>query len=399
MSDSMDIAVASKAIIFVDPFYGHFSLGIQKEFSNKVPTAGAGVLNINPIIYINEKFWGTLSNDHKIGLLMHELLHIVLFHVINGQSLSDRECYNIAADMCVNQLFNKKYLPDGAVTIESFPDLQLPPNLSAEEYYQILQQKGSQSQDYKDLVDAMRNKLPTVCGHETWPGGDEAEDGNGEGYSAEQVGELLRRQIEHQIKETVEDHMNNDIGRIPGYLRDFVRSLYNKSKPAVNWKSVVRSFKSFCDKQEIKFTRQRINKRFPDMEAIFSKRLKRLLVGIDVSGSIDIKILNMFFDQIDHIKRTGTEIDVAEWDTRVHRVYKYDRHTFKNGYQMTGGGGTCAIDMMNYFNKSKLYNGLICFTDGYIGGEWTSRSKPTLWVVVPNGAVEFSYPGKKIRMN
>lgn len=399
MNDDIDIALAAKALIFIDPFYGYFSLGVQKEFSDIVPTAGAGFININPVIYFNEGFWNKLNGDQRIGLLMHELQHIIEFHIINRDAYADKALYNIAADISINQRIPTKNMPPNGVHLTSFPELNLPPHLSADEYYDLLEKGKENSPKLQSLVDAINMGKPTVCSHDTWDG-DEDSDGEGESTGkSEALKELIKRQVEHQLKEVYEEYLNKDPGRLPGYLRDFVRNLYNKAKPITDWKRVVRSFKSFCDKQEIKFTRQRINKRFPDNDAIFLKRVRKLLVGIDVSGSISIDILNKFFDQIDHIKKTGVEIDIAEWDTIVHRTYKYDKKKFGANFQMGGGGGTSAEDMMRYFNASRTHNGLICFTDGYIGGQWKKRSKPVLWVVTQDGTEGFDYVGKKIKMN
>ena len=406
MNDDIDIALAAKSLIFIDPFYGYFSLGVQKEFSDIVPTAGAGFININPVIYFNEKFWNNLSGDHRIGLLMHELQHIIEFHIINRDSYADKELYNVAADISINQRIPAKNLPPNGVYLNSFPELNLPPHLSADEYYTLLEKSQQNSPKLQSLLSAMKDGKQTVCSHETWDGdGDDDGNGDADGGSKSGVGrseavkELIKRQVEHQLKEVFEEYMGKDPGKIPGHLRDFIRNLYNKVKPVTDWKRVVRAFKSFCDKQEIKFTRQRINKRFPDNDAIFLKRVRKLLVGIDVSGSISPDILNKFFDQIDHIQRTGVEIDIAEWDVTVHRTYKYNKKSFNANFQMGGGGGTSAEDMIRYFNASRYHNGLICFTDGFIGGRWQNRSKPVLWVVTKDGTLNFDYIGKKIQMN
>lgn len=400
MNDDIDIALAAKSLIFIDPFYGYFSLGVQKEFSNIIQTAGAGFININPVIYFNENFWNSLNGDQRIGLLMHELQHIIEFHIINRDAYEDKELYNIAADISINQRIPAKNMPPNGVHLSSFPELNLPPHLSADEYYNLLQQNKQSSPKLNRLLNAMKEGKQTVCSHPLWDDANENGDGeDGQQVRSEAIKELIKRQVEHQLKDVYEEYMNKDIGRIPGHLRDFIRNLYNKAKPVTDWRRVVRAFKSFCDKQEIKFTRQRINKRFPDNDAIFLKRVRKLLVGIDVSGSINIEILNKFFDQIDHIRRTGVEIDIAEWDVVVHRTYKYNKKTFNGNFQMGGGGGTSAEDMVRYFNASRTHNGLICFTDGVIGGQWKSKSKPILWVVTKDGNLNFDYVGKKILMN
>ena len=71
------------SLIFTEPFYGLFLIGINKQYSERIPTAGVskhGIgmqLTINPRVLIHE-----LSEDHRFGLIKHELLHIAFGHLL-----------------------------------------------------------------------------------------------------------------------------------------------------------------------------------------------------------------------------------------------------------------------------------------------------------------------------
>jgi predicted metal-dependent peptidase len=93
------------------PFYGLLLLNLQKEFSEKVPTAGVGLQGINYKLYINPTFWQSLNDKERKGLIIHELMHIAFFHLNDYKHLKDRELANIAKDIEINQKIDKEYLP------------------------------------------------------------------------------------------------------------------------------------------------------------------------------------------------------------------------------------------------------------------------------------------------
>lgn len=90
---------ASKELMWKEPFYGFFLLMLNKVWDNKaVPTAGVSKNGINYQLAINEDFWTSLSEAHRIGLLKHELLHIAYFHLSMYFNFPDKRMANVAMD-------------------------------------------------------------------------------------------------------------------------------------------------------------------------------------------------------------------------------------------------------------------------------------------------------------
>lgn len=391
----MDLASATKNLIIRDPFFGHFALGVEKNYSDRLDTAGVTLDGINTAILFNPTFWASLNDKQKIGLLQHELGHIVMFHIINYSQYPDPKLFNIAADICINQHIENDYLPTKeALLPSSFPELNLPPFLDAAEYYKLLENQEDKCPNLAKMMQQMADGISIVCSHETW---EEICNEHGENASGH-LKELVRAQIAHQIKENYENHLNKDPGRIPGYLREFVIGLYTKHEKITDWREVVRAFKSFCEKQKIRFTRNRLNTRFPDNEAITLQRKQKMLVGIDTSGSISDFDLATFFGQIQHIHKCGTEVEVIEWDCGVQDKYPFNQNLCFKNKKVKGGGGTDPTEVVAEFNKNPNYYGLVMFTDGYVGGGWDKKSKPILWIVTVGGSDGFAFPGKKFVM-
>ena len=67
------LAKASKDLMLKEPFYGIFLIMLNKIWTNLVPTAGVGKNNISYQLFLNEKFWESLPDPQRQGLLKHEL--------------------------------------------------------------------------------------------------------------------------------------------------------------------------------------------------------------------------------------------------------------------------------------------------------------------------------------
>lgn len=448
----MDLSQAVKQLLFRDPFYGHIAIGLIRNFSDIVPTACAAIEGINIALYFNENFWNSINDKQKIGLLQHELGHVCMFHLTYVKDYEDKNLFNIAADITINQYIDSDYLPPKACLPTSFPEVELEPFRDTRYYYDTMkkyldnlpkcscqmsapmncddkssngnqggscdndknkdggdsksddqqsdEQNGEQQSNsncscksrLKALKDYMDQGGKASCSHDLW------EDANGKPVS-DTVRELVKAQISHQIKEVYEEQLNKNPGCIPGHLRDIVKSLYMKSDPVVDWKAVLRQFKSYCDKQIIAFTKNRPNKRFPEFDAVTLRQKRKMLVGLDVSGSICPKTLVEFFTQVGHMARHGVEIDICEWDYGIQRIYEFDpRNPWKSG-KVKGGGGTDPTEVVSFLNKSRNHNALIMMTDGYIGGSWVKPTKPILWLITNSGSEQFSFPGKKVKVN
>ncbi len=74
MDRQQSLSKIAKELMLKEPFYGFFLINLNKVWdARKVPTAGVSKNNINYQLAINPEFWESLSDDHKLGLLKHEL--------------------------------------------------------------------------------------------------------------------------------------------------------------------------------------------------------------------------------------------------------------------------------------------------------------------------------------
>ena len=115
----------SKTLMFSEPFYGLFLIGLNKVYRTDIPTAGVSKNGIGVQLAVNPEFFMSLNDKHQIGLLKHELIHIAFGHLTMRDRFENKKIFNVAADIEINQYINKDYLPEGGLTLESFPELTL----------------------------------------------------------------------------------------------------------------------------------------------------------------------------------------------------------------------------------------------------------------------------------
>jgi len=374
------ISDIGKLLMIKSPFYGFFMLNLQKSFSESLPTAGVAKDGINIKLLINPTFWESLSNDHKLGLFLHEVLHICFFHLTTRSYYADKKLFNIAADISLNQYIQKDWLPDGALLPSTYPELNLELKEGTKYYYQELQKNLNSNEP----CDALMNLYDTDI-HPTWKEFDEL-------TSSEK--ELIKNQIDHVLKETVKQ-TERSRGNIPGELKDYISSLFTPKQSFFDWKSYLR--RTLCSSKEYytKKNRRMNSLRFPDFAGIKTLPKQNILVAIDTSGSINKDDLKEFYNEIYHIYKTGTTVTIVEADTKITNKYNF-KGKF-NDY-ITGRGGTDFTEVIKYYNTNRnLYTNLVYFTDGH-GSTDIKPFKRMLWVICSTGTKEKTLPSNIIKI-
>jgi len=364
-----DVSRIGKQLIIKEPFYGIFLSTLNKVVRTDLDTAGVSKSNINYQLAINPEFWSSLDSDNKkIGLLKHELLHIAFNHLLERDDFLNHQLHNIAADIEINQYINPQYYPVDSILLPStFPELNLPLKAGTKKYYELLQQAYNQN-----LSETLNNLMEGDDFHMTW---EEFEK------LSEADKKLIKSQIDHQIRNIAESNKNQ--GFIPSELKDYIDSLFEITPPSYDWKAYFRRFFSSGIKVYTKKTRRKLNKRFIENPALKIKTKQNILVGIDTSGSVSKDDLIEFFNEIHHMHKSGVSITIAEGDANIKNVYEYKGKTPE---YVQGRGGTDMNPFIEYFNKNKQYTNLIILTDGFIGSNVIKTFKPTLMVLCSKGA-------------
>jgi|TARA_R100000081_G_scaffold92213_1_gene73364 predicted metal-dependent peptidase len=380
------VAKATKTLIFSEPLYGLFLIGINKKYSIRIPTAGVSKNNIGVQLTINPEFFTDLSLDHRLGLIKHELLHIAFGHLVLRSKYADKKLFNIAADLEINQYIRTDRLPDGGLLLSSFPELNLKAKAGTKYYYDKLleaQQDGT-SPTLDSLMSQMQGDTP-YC-HTTW------DDFNN---MSEADKKLLQKQIEHQLKEAAEQTIKK-CGNIPGELKNLIDRILNVEPPKFDWKGYLKRFVGNSSIVYTKKLRRKYNKRYSANPGLKIKFKNHILVGVDTSGSVNNDELKEFFCELVHMHKTGHKITVAQCDTQLHSIKEFNPN---RDWEIHGRGGTSFQPVIDHYNERKgRYTALIYLTDGeaYSPDDCPNNA---LWVHSSNCRINEELPGKKIQLN
>ena len=150
-------------------------------------------------------------------------------------------------------------------------------------------------------------------------------------------------------------------GSIPGNLAEILTS---SLKAKINWHNIFAGFRASIISSKRKLTRMRPNRRtgFENMGSVRRFDTK-LLVAVDVSGSISTESLQYFYGVINSAFRYGFEsIDVIQFDHGVRAVQSLKKVV--KDIAILGRGGTSFQEPIDYAHENG-YDGLVMLTDGY----------------------------------
>jgi len=128
-----------------DPYLGVLCQKCRIKWSDKIPTAGVRIMPNGVIeMIVNPEFYFIKTANEKVGLIWHELLHLVADDIKNSYGL-DPERANIAMDEANNQYIKRSFLPKKAILPEYFKHERNKPF----EYYYNKHMKRDDSAKYQ----------------------------------------------------------------------------------------------------------------------------------------------------------------------------------------------------------------------------------------------------------
>ncbi len=360
-----------------DIFFAHVISQLKRHPSSTIPTAGVYVVDGYMHLDYNLEWFAKLKLKEQIGVMRHEIMHLILEHIIRGKNYDKRK-FTIAADVAVNHFIPT--LPAGCLRAEQF---KVPDGKAAEWYYNHIKLpkakcvcancgatidpktgkgckcKGGHpvpSQDIKPLDD-----------HSVW------DKSTGGQYSKEIIKQAVRRAVE-----------NTERGRgsLPGNLAGIIKKLL--APPQIPWNRLLRQYLCNQIKAGKKSSWKRENRRYGDLvQGRTSDWTFRIAIGVDTSGSISQKDLRLFTAEISGIQKAHkTDITVLECDDGIQNVWKLTKYKqLDKEVKFKGGGGTDFRHVFRYIRDHHVNIMVLVFlTDMY--GVFPEEKPPfeTIWV-------------------
>ena len=305
-------------------------LGLKHELSDRVPTAGTTGVHV----YYNPEFFAKLTEEQRIGLIVHECWHVALNHLVRGTN-KIKEIYNMAGDFVINLL----------VTQAGFT---LPPKPLLDYKY-----VGWTTEEvYEDLL--QNPPVGNCCLMEDLL---EPDTSNGDMDTVEiEIRDLIVRAV------TQTKLLEESLGSVPDEILRVIDQLIN---PKLAWNSILMEYLTEKQKQDINWKRPN-KKYFPQfiMPSCHSPRLENITVAIDTSGSIEDSQLKAFLSEIQYIHQVlkPETLTVIDCDCRLNHVYEINEYDDVMDLEFKGGGGTSFRPVITYC-ESHTPSVLIYFTD------------------------------------
>lgn len=374
---------ATLDLLFREPFYAHVLQNIPRGLTDTVATAAVRRIDGLTDLVFNASFLlDVLDRNTRIGVLKHEVLHLVFSHIDRSPACSAYpQLYNIAADIVVNQYIDPAQLPEGAITLATFKELKLPKDQTVEYYYRRLQE-ASDSLDISWIPGGLFES------HKDWGKAKLPED---DGMDL-----IARQRMEKLLADAYAASSEKLQGHLPGVVSEALAEIAARLNSSLDWRAILRSFAQSSARGAIDFTMKRISRRFGTRPGIRIRRASRILVAVDTSGSITDEELERFFTEIDGIHRAGAHLHIVECDAKVQRDYPY---TGKRPEFVLGRGGTNFDPVFEFINQSfRRFDGCIYLTDGHASKPIVRPRCRVLWVLAPNGTNIYLDSGRHIRM-
>jgi predicted metal-dependent peptidase len=333
-------------------------------------------------MYINPQVIKNWQPEHIATILVHEMFHFLNEH-FDRIGTRDQKRWNIATDMEIaNTLCAMDFRLDTPVPHVTPEQYNLPDNLLAEEYYDMLRDKsegGGEDTSGNGDENNNGNSSGSGNGHPSGSASDGIEkpwelppdDAEHPGLSdAEQ--ELMRREVARAIEQHFKDK-----GNIPAGLKRLCTRIRRKN--GVDWRTLLRR----AVKQTIyirgsgdQFSYRHPNRRRQDSNFIFPslERIRpNVAVVIDTSGSMDSAELQKAVQEVDALlQEIRSEITVLSVDAEVHTVQRIRN---ANHVQLEGGGGTnMMVGIRTAAGLKQKPNLIIVITDGYT--DWNEQKPP-----------------------
>lgn len=351
MTPQQKISRAITHLVVKDPFIGSMALGLQVYPDDNIPTActDGSSLQWNP------SFIDKLTPAETIGLVVHEVMHVVLKHPLRMRE-RDADRWNVATDYAINEFVvaHGYTLPDG----------------------------GLLSNEYKGLpAEAIYDRLPDDAGQQS--------GGFGEVVEPKKKGQPLSpseaKQMEAAINSKVFQASANAkaVGKMTKRVEELVNSM---KKNTIDLHDVVYRFVGGDQPDDYTFSKP--NRKAWHQHRAVAPSIQRdgvghIVVGIDTSASMTTGELQRLLGVLNAMSEdlTPASITVITCDAVVGSVRVYDAGEIITDIQCTGRGGTRVTPVFDYVREHGVQcDSMIYMSDMFIFDYPEEPEYPVLWI-------------------
>ena len=341
MEAKLKVSRALTRLACEDPFFGSCALRLDVRSDDSITTA---CTNGKAILW-NTAFIDSCSEQETVGLICHEILHVLFMHCVPLEG-KNPVIANIAMDFIINEVVQNEcnyQLPkEGIVPEARFKDMtwqQVYSIIEQEEKYQ----KMASNPSIGDLFDHI--------------------DSNADLSDADKA--ELKADIEQMATQAAENAAKKQ-GNIPGQLKDLIDKI---RAPKVDWKEVLEN--TLRGNNPDDQTWKRPNRKMLGTYDIYMPSpeyhgMGNIVVGLDTSGSVSNRQLESFLAELNSISQSSAyeSITILYNDSGVSNATTFTPGDDITELHVTGRGGTCFKPVFEYVEEKGLeIDQMIYFSD------------------------------------
>lgn len=320
---------------------------------------GKGLIEVNP------KLCDDITDRELEERLRIELIRILLKHPYDRQPDG---CCSKARALGSNCIISDSYKLQ-RVKMEHPTDFNLPGNGHFEFYARQIQR----------MLEAEQSRGQNHGNDGTPSQG----QGNGDGQDDNGTSDIAQNWEQDELMTATVNDVIKNVNSWGTLGASIVEQIVASTQARIDYRQVLAGFRATVLSQSRRLTRMRPNRR-SGFEAMGSRYdfNTRLIVGVDVSGSIHSEDLKHFYTTINNFFQYGIkDIDVVQFDTTLGEIVTLSKATEK--VTVKGRGGTCFQPFIDFVARHPEYDGALIYTDGYAAEPSIppAMRTPLCWIV------------------
>ncbi len=354
-------------LLLSQPFYGSLAATMSLRESKTVPKIKMALFP-SPVLQYNKEWYEALNDTQAMGVLLHELLHLLLLHALR-RGERDPLLWAACCDMAVNDTLPPEMrLPDAVTTekIEREIHHKLERCKSAEHYYAELSKLPN------DMLSLLQREDSVTL---------RCSDGSlleAELHADEDVSQMNEQALKSKLRELIDEARLG--GELPQVLDGELDTVYEQAR--IDWKTMFKRFLTGRGRMQSRATYKRESRRYDSYPGSKRSVGLRVLIALDESGSITNDQLQTFFNELMAINRiTNAQILVTEFDTECTEPKPAEE--YRQVKQREKSGGTDFRPIFELADRIRV-SLVVVFTDGD-GGAPDHASQKVLWVLTKGG--------------
>ena len=382
MFSKLRVQLLSKA-----PFFGALAMRLQPEPSNSIEVMATD----GEKLYYNEQALLNFDRFELIGVVAHEVLHVMLGHHERREG-RDHKAWNIACDYAINSIL----LDSGFVLPKERHYDRSYRGLAAEEIYARMLKEdggsGGQQQPQQQGQQPQQGQQQGPQGQQQPQQGQQGPAGQDpQAIPAEDWGQVLDKKSQASAQSSskawqaaaVQLQRNRQAaGNTPGSLKAVLSELL---RPKIPWQQLLRDFLTGSSRDDFSWARP--NRRYISQGLYLpearSEAIDFAVFAIDSSGSIDNKMLQLFLAEFNSIfQEVSYDLVLAmSCDTQIHPIGEFHQGQPVEIKEVKGRGGTSFKPVFKAVEKyGRVPDCLVYFTDLGVKEFPKDPGYPVLWV-------------------